>query len=88
LAEALSRTGQAAQEAGVSLDQLNALVTSAQQSTARGGAVIGNALKTIFTRLQRTDTLDQLEAFNISVRDVQGNILPSRPNITKLCWSL
>jgi TP901 family phage tail tape measure protein len=77
LAEALSRTGQAAQEAGVSLDQLNALVTSAQQSTARGGAVIGNALKTIFTRLQRTDTLDQLEAFNISVRDVQGNILPA-----------
>ena len=77
LAEALSRTGQAAQEAGVSLDQLNALVTSAQQSTARGGAVIGNALKTIFTRLQRTETLDQLEAFNIAVRDVQGNILPA-----------
>ena len=77
LAEALSRTGQAAQEAGVSLDQLNALVTSAQQSTARGGAVIGNALKTIFTRLQRTDTLDQLEAFNIAVRDVQGNTLPA-----------
>lgn len=77
LAEALSRTGQAAQEAGVSLDQLNALVTSAQQSTARGGAVIGNALKTIFTRLQRTETLDQLEAFKIAVRDVQGNILPA-----------
>jgi TP901 family phage tail tape measure protein len=77
LAEALSRTGQAAQEAGVSFDQLNALVTSAQQSTARGGAVIGNALKTIFTRLQRTDTLDQLEAFNIAVRDVQGNTLPA-----------
>ena len=77
LAEALSRTGQAAQEAGVGLDQLNALVTAAQQSTARGGAVIGNALKTIFTRLQRNDTLDQLEAFNIAVRDVQGNILPA-----------
>ena len=77
LAEALSRTGQAAQEAGVSLDQLNALVTAAQQSTARGGAVIGNALKTIFTRLQRNETLDQLEAFNIAVRDVQGNTLPA-----------
>lgn len=77
LADALSRTGQAAQEAGVSLDQLNALVTAAQERTARGGAVIGNALKTIFTRLQRTETLDQLEAFNIAVRDVQGNILPA-----------
>ena len=77
LTEALSRTGQAAQEAGVDFDQLNALVTTAQQSTARGGAVIGNALKTIFTRLQRTDTLDQLEKFNIIVRDVEGNILPA-----------
>lgn len=77
LAQALSRTGQAAQEAGVDIDQLNALVTAAQQNTARGGAVIGNALKTIFTRLQRSDTLDQLEMFNVSVRDVQGNILPA-----------
>jgi TP901 family phage tail tape measure protein len=77
LTEALSRTGQAAQEAGVGFDELNALVTTAQQSTARGGAVIGNALKTIFTRLQRTDTLEQLENFNISVRDIEGNILPA-----------
>jgi len=77
LTEALSRTGQAAQEAGVDFDELNALVTTAQQNTARGGAVIGNALKTIFTRLQRTETLDQLEKFNIIVRDVQGNILPA-----------
>jgi TP901 family phage tail tape measure protein len=77
LTEALSRTGQAAQEAGVDFDELNALVTTAQQNTARGGAVIGNALKTIFTRLQRTETLDQLEKFNIIVRDIQGNILPA-----------
>jgi TP901 family phage tail tape measure protein len=77
LAEALSRTGQAAQEAGVNIDQLNALVTAAQEKTARGGAVIGNALKTIFTRLQRPETLDQLETFNIKVRDIEGNVLPA-----------
>ena len=34
------------QDAGVSLDELIALVTSAQQTTARGGAVIGNSFKT------------------------------------------
>jgi len=77
LSEGLSRTGQAAQEAGVNIDQLNALISAAQQRTARGGAVIGNALKTIFTRLQRSDTLDRLEEFNIAVRDVQGNTLPA-----------
>lgn len=77
LSEALSRTGQAAQEAGVDLDELNALVTAAQQNTARGGAVIGNALKSIFTRLQRSDTLDQLSAFNVAVRDAEGAVLPA-----------
>ena len=77
LAEALSRTGLAAQEAGVDIDQLNALVTAAQEKTARGGAVIGNALKTIFTRVQSRDTLDALESYNILVRDAQGNTLPA-----------
>jgi len=77
LTSAVSRTGQAAKEAGVNFDQLNALVASAQEKTARGGAVIGNALKTIFTRLQRTETLDQLENFNIAVRDIEGNVLPA-----------
>ncbi len=77
LTSAVSRTGQAAQEAGVNFDQLNALVTATQEKTARGGAVIGNALKTIFTRLQRTETLDQLENFNVAVRDIEGNVLPA-----------
>ena len=77
LSEGLARTGQAAQEAGADIDQLNALIAAAQQRTARGGAVIGNALKTIFTRLQRSDTLDRLEEFNIAVRDIQGNTLPA-----------
>lgn len=75
LAEALSRVGSTAQDAGLGLDQLIGLVTSAQQITARGGAVIGNAFKTIFTRLGRTDTLDQLENLGIVVRDLQGNAL-------------
>jgi TP901 family phage tail tape measure protein len=76
LAEAIRRVGSSAQDAGVSLDQLIALVTSAQQTTARGGAVIGNSFKTIFTRLQRTDTLDALEAIGVATKDQQGNILP------------
>jgi TP901 family phage tail tape measure protein len=76
LAEAVRRVGSSAQDAGVSLDQLIALVTSAQQTTARGGAVIGNSFKTIFTRLQRTDTLDALEAIGVATKDQEGNILP------------
>lgn len=75
LVEGLSRVGSAAQDAKVGFDELNGLIASVQQTTGRGGAVIGNALKTIFTRLQRTATLDALDNFNVSVRDAQGNTL-------------
>ena len=77
LAAAISRTGQSAVEAGVSIDQLIGLVTAAQQRTARGGAVIGNAFKTILTRIRRPETLKQMEDLGIAVRDVQYNTLPA-----------
>lgn len=76
LAEAVKRVGSSAADAGVSFDELIAIVTSAQQITARGGAVIGNSFKTIFTRLQRTETLDALEQLGIQTRTVEGNIRP------------
>lgn len=77
LVEGLSRVGSAAQDAKVDFDELNGLITAVQQTTGRGGAVIGNALKTIFTRLQRESTLSALERFDVTVRDIQGNILPA-----------
>lgn len=77
LAKALERVGSTAQDSGVKFDQLLGLITSARQITGRGGDVIGNALKSIFTRLQRADTIDQLQSLNIAVRDLQGNVLPA-----------
>jgi TP901 family phage tail tape measure protein len=76
LAEAIKRVGSSASDVGVSFDQLIALVTSAQQVTARGGSVIGNSFKTIFTRLQRPATLDALEQIGVATKDQEGNILP------------
>src|SRR6056300_430702 len=84
LAEALKRVGSTAQDVGVDIDQLNGLVASLQQTTARGGAVIGNSLKTIFTRVQRPETLRQLEALGIGVRDAQKNTLPAITILTDL----
>ena len=75
LAEAIRRVGSSAQDSNVNIDQLIALVTTAQQVTARGGSVIGNSLKTIFTRLQRPKVIADLEAFGIVVRDQQQNML-------------
>ena len=77
LVNALARAGAVAQDAGVNFDQLIGAVTAAQQITARGGAVIGNSFKTIFTRIQRSSTLDRLEELGIAVRDIKGNTLPA-----------
>ena len=77
LADALSRVGSSAQEAGVSFDQLLGLVTAAQQITARGGAVIGNSLKTIFTRIGRESTLNKLETLGVQIRTIAGDTRPA-----------
>jgi len=84
LAEALKRVGSSAQDVGVSFDELLAIVASVNQTTARGGAVIGNSLKTIFTRVQRTEVLDQLESLGVAVRDLNGNTAPAIQVLTGL----
>ena len=74
LANAISRVGSTAVDAGVSLDELIALVTSAQQTTARGGAVIGNSFKTIFTRLQRGKVQDLLGSLGVETSEGQSAV--------------
>jgi len=84
LAKALGRVGASAKGAGVSLDQLLAIVTTTQQKTARGGAVIGNSFKTIFTRIQRPRVIKELENLGIAVRDLEGDSLPAIKVLTNL----
>jgi TP901 family phage tail tape measure protein len=75
LAEALKRVSGSAADAGIEFNKVIALVTAAQQATARGGSVIGNSFKTIFTRLQRPQVLDDLETAGVKVRDLNGEAL-------------
>ena len=74
LANALSRAGATAQAVKVNMDELLGAVTSVQQATARGGAVIGNAFKSIFTRIQRSSVREQLESIGVATTDAAGNI--------------
>ena len=67
LAKSISRVGSSAIDAGVNLNQLMAITTAVQQKTARGGAVIGNAFKTIFTRIQRTDVQKKLRDIGVAL---------------------
>ena len=83
LTEALSRSASVAQNAGVSFDELIGIVTSLQERTARGGAVIGNSIKTIFTRIQRPEVLKDLQDLGVAIRDVKTDNLLSASEILK-----
>lgn len=74
LADGFSRAGSAAEDAGVSFDELLGLITSVQQQTSRGGAVIGNALKSIFTRLSRSSTIEELQALGVAIDASQSGV--------------
>ena len=74
LAQGLARAGSTAEDAGVSFDQLLGLITAVEQRTARGGAVIGNAFKSIFTRLSRGSTIDDLRSLGVEIDASQTGV--------------
>ncbi len=84
LQEAFARVGSSAADAGVSFDQLLSLITVVKERTGRDGPVIGNALKTIFTRLEDTKTLEVLRSVGVEVQDIKGHTLPAVQILTEL----
>lgn len=87
LADALSRVGSAAEDSNVSFNQTIALVTSAAQITGRSGSVIGNAFKSMFTRLERPKVLADLESIGVATRNAGGGILPMMSILKNLAAS-
>lgn len=73
LAEAISRAGAVAQSSGVSFNQLSAVITAVQQRTARGGSVIGNGFKSIFTRIKRSGVREALEEIGVATKNLDGS---------------
>jgi TP901 family phage tail tape measure protein len=88
LINGLERASASARTAGVSFDELLGVVTTVQERTQRGGAVIGNAFKTIFARLNRADTLKTLQNLGIEVLDAGGNVRSAIPLFQDLAVEL
>jgi len=88
LINGLERASASARVAGVSFDELLAAVTTVQERTQRGGAVIGNAFKTIFARIGRQDTLQALRELGIEVLDSSGNVRDAIPLFRDLAVEL
>ena len=84
LIEGLKRSGSVAVAAGVQFDELIGIISALQERTARGGAVIGNSLKTIFTRIQDLEKLEALQDLGVQVTDLSGQVLSSNKIIENL----
>lgn len=84
LIEGLKRSGSVANATGVQFDELVGIISALQERTARGGAVIGNSLKTIFTRIQDLERLKTLQNLGVQVTDFQGEVLSANKIIENL----
>lgn len=91
LIQGLQRAASISQLAGNNFDQTAASIATLQEITARGGPIIGNALKSIDTRLYSEKSLDFLSKFQggiIKIKDDAGQLLPSIEIIRNLSGAL
>ena len=77
LAEVSKRIGAAAENAGVSFDQLNALTTVIQESTRAGGARISRALRFTLKNLRDPVRRDKIENLGVNVLGPTGDLRSS-----------
>ena len=67
MAEAMQRAGSSSKSLGIDLNNLNAITVVIGEATQKSGSEIGNAIKTMETRLLRPDTVKVLESYGITV---------------------
>ena len=68
LIEVVRRTGGAFKASGGDLNELLALFTSVRQTTRESAESISTGLRTIFTRIQRNDTVENLKQIGVELR--------------------
>jgi hypothetical protein len=88
LITAIRTTGSAFESAGGSLDELLALFTSVRATTRESAESIATGFRTIFTRTQRLDTINNLRALGIELQDAEGKFIGPVKAIEKLSLAL
>jgi|GEM_PF-2484860 len=76
LTDAVRVAGTAAGEAGVSFDELNAMVATVAAATGRSGEEIATAFKAMFARTQLETTREALRQIGVDVYDASGELKP------------
>lgn len=88
LITAIRTTGSAFQSAGGSLDELLALFTSVRATTRESAESIATGFRTIFTRIQRVDTINALRNLGVELQDAEGKFVGPMEAAKKLAIAL
>ena len=84
----IRRVGGVFSAAGGSVNELIALFTSVRATTRESAETIATGLRTIFTRIQRTETIDQLRSLNIHLQDSKGQFVGAFEAVKRLSHGL
>ena len=84
----IRRTGGVFEAAGGKLNELIALFTSVRATTRESAETIAVGFRTIFTRIQRSETIDQLKELGIALQDAKGQFVGPLEAINRLARGL
>jgi len=88
LISVVRRTGGVFEAAGGQLNELIALFTSVRSTTRETADTIATGFRTIFTRIQRTETLDSLRELGIVLQDTEGKFVGPLEAVKRLSAGL
>ena len=88
LISVIRRTGGVFESAGGSINELIALFTSVRSTTRESADTIATGFRTIFTRVQRVDTIEQLKKFGIELQDLEGRFVGPMEAVRRLSTAL
>lgn len=80
--------GAAFSQAGGDLNEFLAIFTAIRSQTRESAESIGTGLKTIFTRLQRKDSVDALKNLGVNLRDAKGQFVGVYEGIRRIAQGL
>lgn len=84
----IRRTGGVFAAAGGSVEELIALFTSVRATTRESAETIATGLRTIFTRIQRPETIDLLKNLGIQLQDAEGKFVGAYEAVKRLAEGL
>jgi TP901 family phage tail tape measure protein len=85
LSDGIRKAAATAKTFGVDIDELTGYIAAIGSTTRESGSIVGNGLKTIFSRLTTIDGAEKvLNSANVAMHDMEGNVRPVSDIITDL----